>query len=69
MEQKQAGLEKAAVLVVELYGQDAAQYAAERITLLGKPGDAMGTAAWQRVLPVVRDILRERATSEERQCI
>ena len=69
MEQKQARLEKAAVLVVDLYGQDAAQYAAERMTLLGKPGDAMGTTAWQRVLPVVRDLLRERATSEERQCI
>jgi hypothetical protein len=69
VEQKQASLEKAAVLVVGLYEQDAAQYAAERVTLLGKPGGAMGTTAWQRVLPVVRDILRERATSEERQCI
>jgi hypothetical protein len=58
VEQNQAGLQKAAVLVVELYGQGAARYASARAALLKKQGDAMGAAAWHRVLSLVEDLLR-----------
>ena len=60
MEQVQAGLKKAAALVVELYGEDAVQYAAQRVVLLREQGDPMGATAWQRVLLVIETILRER---------
>jgi len=61
VEQGQAGLKKAAALVVELFGEDAVQYAAQRVVLLTEQGDLMGATAWQRVLPVIQIILRERA--------
>jgi hypothetical protein len=64
VEQGQAGLKKAAALVVELYGEDAIQYAAQRVVLLREQGDLMGATAWQRVLPVIEIILRERATGK-----
>jgi hypothetical protein len=61
LEQNEAGLRKAATLVVDLYGHEAAQYAIKRATLLKRQGDAMGAVAWQRVLPVIQGLLRERA--------
>jgi hypothetical protein len=61
----QAGLEKAAALVVDLYGESAVEYAAERVTLLEEQGDTLGAAAWRRVLPVIQSILRERTVLEE----
>ena len=64
MEHGQAGLRKAAALVVELYGEDAVQYAAQRVVLLREQGDLMGATAWQRVLPVIQTILREGVAGE-----
>ena len=64
MEQSQVGLKKAAVLVVDLYGEGAVQYAAQRMALLKKQGDLVGATAWQRVLPVIQITLRERAVGE-----
>jgi hypothetical protein len=64
VERSLAGLRKAAALVVELYGKGATQYAARRVVLLKKQGDFMGAEAWQRVLPVIQIILRERVPSE-----
>ena len=64
MEQGQVGLKKAAALVVDLYGEGAVQYAAQRIVLLKKQGDLVGATAWQRVLPVIQITLRERAVGE-----
>jgi hypothetical protein len=64
VERSLAGLRKAAALVVELYGEGAAQYAARRVVLLKKQGDYMGATAWQRVLPVIQTILRERVASD-----
>jgi hypothetical protein len=64
VEQGQAGLKKAAALVVELYGEDAVQYAAQRVVLLREQGDLMGATAWQRVLPVIEIMLRERTPGE-----
>ena len=58
LEHNQAGLQKAAALVVELYGQGAVRYASARAALLKKQGDAIGAAAWRRVLSVVEDLLR-----------
>ena len=57
-------MRKAAALVVELYGEDAVQYAAQRVVLLREQGDLMGATAWQRVLPVIQTILREGMTGE-----
>ena len=64
MELGQVGLKRAAELVVDLYGEGAVQYAAQRIVLLKKQGDLVGATAWQRVLPVIQITLRERAVGE-----
>jgi hypothetical protein len=66
VERSLAGLRKAAALVVELYGEDAVQYAAQRAVLLKEQGDLMGATAWQRVLPVIENLLRERAPGKPR---
>jgi hypothetical protein len=64
VERSLAGLRKAAALVVELYGEGAAQYAVRRVVLLKKQGDFIGATAWQRVLPVIQTILREGVAGE-----
>jgi hypothetical protein len=56
----QAALVKAARLVIALYGDDAASYAAIRATLLQNRGNAMGASAWQRIAPVIEELDRAR---------
>lgn len=55
---EEARLLRAARLVVDLYGTDAASYAITRAALLRNMGDAMGAAAWQRVAPVIEKLQR-----------
>jgi hypothetical protein len=43
VERSQAGLKKAAALVIDLYGEGAVQYAAQRV--LKEQGDLMGATA------------------------
>lgn len=57
---EEARLLRAARLVVEVHGSNAASYAVTRAALLRDMGDAMGAAAWQRVAPVIEKLQRAR---------
>jgi hypothetical protein len=58
----QSPLLQAAKLLIELYGEGAARYAAKRAKLLERKGDAVAASAWRRVTPVIQELqgLRDR---------
>jgi hypothetical protein len=56
---EEARLFRAARLVIDVYGGDAATYAVTRAALLRNLGDAMGAAAWLRVAPVIEELQRD----------
>jgi hypothetical protein len=58
--QDYALIHKAANLVIDEIGEDAATYAAERADLLHREGDAQGAAAWRRIAPVIEELQRKR---------
>ena len=58
--QDYAHIRKAANLVIDEIGEDAAAYAAERADLLHREGDALGAAAWRRIAPVIEELQRKR---------
>jgi hypothetical protein len=57
--QDYALIHRAANLVIDEIGDDAATYAAERADLLHKEGDVLGAAAWRRVAPVIEELQRK----------
>jgi hypothetical protein len=60
----EAALCYAARLVIDAIGDDAAQYATNRATLLQTEGDVMAASAWRRVAPMVEKLLRDRWVTE-----
>ena len=60
MDKEREGLQKAAMLVIDLYGAGARSYVSKRAELLRKRGDALGAKAWLRVALVTEELqLRE----------
>ena len=53
-------IHKAANLVIDEIGEDAATYAADRADLLHREGDVLGAAAWRRIAPVIEELQRKR---------
>ena len=49
---------RAARLVIDVYGGDAASYAVTRAALLRNMGDVMGATAWLRVAPFIEELQR-----------
>jgi hypothetical protein len=58
--QDYAPVDRAANLVIDEIGEDAARYAAERADFLHRKGDVLGAAAWRRVAPVIEELQRKR---------
>ncbi len=58
--QDYAPIHKAANLVIDEIGEDAATYAANRADLLHREGDVLGAAAWKRIAPVIEELQRKR---------
>ena len=58
--QDYAHIRKAANLVIDEIGEDAATYAADRADLLQREGDALGAAAWRRIAPVIEELQQKR---------
>jgi hypothetical protein len=59
--QNYAPIYRAANLVIDEIGEDAAAYAAERADSLHREGDVLGAAAWRRVAPLIEELQRRRA--------
>ena len=55
---EEARLFRAARLVIDVYGGDAASYAVTRAALLRNMGDVMGATAWLRVQPFIEELQR-----------
>jgi len=58
--QNTAPIYKAARLVIDEIGEDAATYATTRADLLHREGDVLGAAVWRRVAPLVDELLRKQ---------
>ena len=58
--QNYAPIYKAANLVIDEIGEDAAAYAAERADSLHREGDVLGAVAWRRVAPLIEELQRRR---------
>jgi hypothetical protein len=58
--QDYAPIHKAANLVIDEIGEEAAAYAANRADLLHREGDVLGAAAWKRIAPVIEKLQRKR---------
>ena len=56
MDKEREGLQKAAMLVIDLYGAGAGSYVSKRAELLRKQGDVLGAKAWLRVAPVIAEL-------------
>jgi hypothetical protein len=55
---------RAAKLVIDRHGDDAALYAAARTAVLAGEGDAEGAAIWRRITAAVEELQRERRPGE-----
>ena len=59
----ETGLRRAAMVVIEELGENAAAYAAIRAIILQKQGDEIGASTWRRVAPVIEEMQRKKSTS------
>jgi hypothetical protein len=55
---------RAAKLLIEQYGQDAASRAIERVAELLKHGDTEGALIWRRIVAAVEELRRGRREGE-----
>ena len=55
---------RAAKLVIDRHGEDAALYAAARTAVLGGEGDEEGAAIWRQIAAAVEELQRERRPDE-----
>ena len=55
----EAGVRRAATLVIDQLGENAAAYAVTRAIVLQKQGDEIGAATWRRVAPVIQELQRK----------
>ena len=55
----EAGVRRAAILVIHELGENAAAYAVTRAIVLQKQGDEIGAATWRRVAPVIEELQRK----------
>ena len=57
----ETGVRRAAILVIDELGENAAEYAAARAMVLQRRGDEVGASAWRRVAPVIEEMQRKKS--------
>ena len=57
----EGAVRRAAMMVVDEFGENAAAYAMTRAIVLQKQGDEVGASTWRRVAPVIEKIERNKA--------
>jgi hypothetical protein len=55
-----SGVRRAAMVVIDELGENAAEYAATRAMVLQRQGDEIGASTWRRVAPVIEEMQRKR---------
>jgi len=56
----ETGVRRAAMLVIDELGEDAAEYAVTRAMVLQRQGDEVGASTWRRVAPVIEELQRKK---------
>jgi hypothetical protein len=56
-----SGVRRAARLVIDELGEDAAEYAVTRAMVLQRQGDEVGASTWRRVAPVIEEMERKKS--------
>ena len=60
-----SGVRRAAILVIDEFREDAAEYAVTRAMVLKRQGDEVGASTWRRVAPMIEE-LRGRSQRKRR---
>jgi hypothetical protein len=55
-----SGVRRAATLVIDEFGESAAEYAVTRAMVLQRQGDEVGVSTWRRVAPVIEELQRKK---------
>jgi hypothetical protein len=55
-----SGVRRAARLVIDELGEDAAEYAVTRAMVLQRQGDEVGASTWRRVAPIIEEMQRTK---------
>jgi hypothetical protein len=56
-----SGVRRAAMVVIDELGEDAAEYAVTRAMVLQRQGDEIGASTWRRVAPVIKELQRKKS--------
>jgi hypothetical protein len=56
-----SGVRRAAMLLIDELGEDAAEYAVTRAMVLQRQGDEIGASTWRRVAPVIKEMQRKKS--------
>ena len=57
-----SGVRRAAILVIDEFGESAAEYAVTRALVLQRQGDNVGASAWRSIAPVIKEMQRKGCT-------
>ena len=55
-----SGVRRAAMVVIDEFGESAAEYAVTRAMVLQRQGDEIGASTWRRVAPVIEELQRKK---------
>ena len=55
-----SAIRRAAILVIDEFGESAAEYAVTRAMVLQRHGDEIGASTWRRVAPVIEELQRKK---------
>ena len=55
-----SAIRRAAMVVIDELGEDAAEYAVTRAMVLQRQGDEVGASTWRRVAPVIEELQRQK---------
>jgi hypothetical protein len=62
----EGAVRRAAMMVVDEFGENAAAYAMTRAIALQQQGDEIGASTWRRVAPVIEELQRNKAAPAAR---
>ena len=55
-----SAIRRAAIVVIDEFGESAAEYAVTRAMVLQRQGDEIGASTWRRVAPVIEELQRKK---------
>jgi len=55
-----SAIRRAAIVVIDEFGESAAEYAVTRAMVLQRQGDEIGASTWRRVAPVIEELQRQK---------